>query len=397
MKQAEAKVRILSKALILAAIVAVLGTCQGGFTPESDDAPTIGRQEGDMVRVRVNTGTALSRSVADGDVEFYANIYEVVFFNGTDKYYQGTGTAEQGYVTLSVPVSNSPYAVLLLVGYNQTLLGAGYRPIDSNPATDVYIKANQANTVSVTLKRIQPQWDSKVTDFALGDTNDFQFSSAPDATIVGVSATDRYISLAEDPDFDDAVTGITPGTTTFTVKFDIGKLADLLDADTNTSGTPKVLTIADYNVRLWARYRGNPKNAFTTVTFTGDDSSSDGVTATDVVKNGSDGYKIMVYNDGSNDSPVSFTNVIANNHNLPAKDVDGLLEFELKYYAFGTPDSKGRLWIIRNGLTRTTDGTFNVNGTTEIGTGTGSFLVVKIGAGSEEQGEEVLVPVGFPK
>jgi hypothetical protein len=65
--------------------------------------------------------------------------------------------------------------------------------------------------------------------------------------------------------------------------------------------------------------------------------------------------------------------------------VDALLEFELKYQAFGAEASGGRVWTIKNGLYNTPDDAPEYDGAGEPtgrGAGGGSHIPVKFGAGS---------------
>jgi hypothetical protein len=140
MKQAESKVRYAYAGLILATVLAVLGACEGGLTeasqgaeaPPAEEAPAgapfIGEQEGDLVTVQVPLPKAVqnesSRSVDPGRIELLANYYEVLF-KKDNTFYRGVGTDADGYVSVAVPVDTG-YQVLLLAGYNQTLLAAGY-------------------------------------------------------------------------------------------------------------------------------------------------------------------------------------------------------------------------------------------------------------------------------
>jgi hypothetical protein len=185
-------------------------------------------------------------------------------------------------------------------------------------------------------------------------------------------------------------------TSQFNIKFNIAKLDPLIKADVYNSrvgGGPPAdpapsahdsLTLAGYTVRLQPRYLDD---LFTPVSF-----SSTGLTFAsggdkDTEGNSVDKYSISI--SGANPS-VAFSNAVATDK-LPKQDVDGLLFFELKYYAFGTRASKGIGWTIRNGLIRAVDGTLNPGGATETGKGMGSHFLVKIGAGSPEGLEEVTV------
>jgi hypothetical protein len=65
--------------------------------------------------------------------------------------------------------------------------------------------------------------------------------------------------------------------------------------------------------------------------------------------------------------------------------VDALLEFELKYQAFGAEASGGRVWTIRNGLYNAPDDAPEYDGAGEAtgrGVSAGSHIPVKFGAGA---------------
>jgi hypothetical protein len=381
--------------------------------PQESKAQDIGYNEGDLVTVKVAVPKQTSnRSVSDDNVEFYANLYEVVFKSQAGTYYRGEGTADQGYVNVPVPIGEK-YEVLLLAGYNRTLLAAGWLgvtdavpgvsavPAEVGEGTDddpefpaipeipaipevdkrVDIKSGQANVVSIPVTKFPLQWDhgdlDPVTNGTqnniIADTNDFAFSlnSSTYTGATKVQVKDRYIILA--PEEDSSIPSYGPSeiadADTFTVTFNIAKLAPLINADIATTNTTSVrkLTIADYNVQLWARY---VNDEFPSV----------------VLKSGT--TPNVVY---EADAPVSFTNT-PGTHKLPKRNVDGVLQFELTYYAFGTDQSKGTAWIIRNGLNRTKDDTTadKANGNT-TGTGPGSYFVVKIGSGTPIEDESVTI------
>jgi hypothetical protein len=72
---------------------------------------------------------------------------------------------------------------------------------------------------------------------------------------------------------------------------------------------------------------------------------------------------------------------------LPNIDVDAVIQFELYYYAFGSPRFGGQRWTIRNGLfDYQEDGTaaYDADGVTPTGQGitTGSWIPVRFGKGN---------------
>jgi hypothetical protein len=382
MKQADSKARYLHNGLILG-IVLGLGACGGLHDPSQEtEVPSIGQKQGDLVNVKVAVGTGPSaRSVSKDTVEFFANFYEVVFNKGTD-FYRGEGTAAQGYVNVAVPV-DSEYEVLVLAGYNRTLLAAGWLGLTQavpggTPAVDnrVTIKAGEANVLSIPVTRFPLQWDHTLTSAGVGPTatNDFEFvldasgytGSAP------VVLKDRYINLAPvDPGGTYGPDQIDPAADKFTVTFNIAKLEPLINADINTTGpgTDRKLTLADHKVRLWPRY---VNDVFSYIVLNPPATITNGIYPTDV--------------------PLSFVSApTATADRLPKRNVDGILQFELFYYAFGTTDSKGTKWIIRNGLNRTDDTLTAAEAGGTTGTGPGSYFLVKIGSGTTTPGELVMV------
>jgi hypothetical protein len=421
MKQAEAKVRFLSRALILAAMIAVLGTCEGGFVEDTPKTDEIGQKPGDMVTVRVRTGGGNSpgRSLAAEGIETAAEDYEVVFrhskpIGNRPEYYRGEGTAVKGYASVSVPINDPAdpddfYDVLFLAGTNHTLLAAGYSKKE-------YIEADTVNSISIDVKSFPLQWDTQslnvIVPSSTADltksTNDFEFfadiskyTGAP----VTIPAKHRQINLANDgttaPPLGGTVNNINSADT-FGVKFNVAKLDPLIEVDFNTDPSSRALTIAnDPLVRLRPRY---VQDSFTPVPLpidiTGD--GTDGKAEVEEVDVDDDtiddSYKITIA-DGNSDGnldPVFFVTKTS----LPSKDedkllaLDGLLQFELKYYAFGTPKSNGTAWRIRNGIDRSLDATYKEVGTgpaKEIGTGNGGLFLVRFGIGSSADNKTVIV------
>jgi hypothetical protein len=382
-------------------VLLVLGACgevnDPSQEPQESKAQDIGYNEGDLVTVKVAVPKqTTNRSVNADSVEFFANIYEVVFrevdpdtgiaVDVTDgaTYYRGEGPAVQGYV--DVPVKpNKNYDVLLLAGYNRTLLAAGY----SNNTTKKGwpIKSGQANLVTIEVKKLPLQWDG--SDTIVKDNtdkhksaNDFGFAADFTDTDLDIDTDDgnRWITLGG---ISEDGTTIDPDLDTFTVLFNIAKLEQLYLAEGGST-----LTIEDHKVVLWPRYVGE---FFTPVVLSPDVSSNPVIGPS-----GSGPYK---YESIDATSTISFTNVpllksitddpnpgdfvMVPNNKLPAKDIDGVLQFELTYRAFGTEKSKGTPWIIRNGLDRTEDKTPD--------TSAGSYFVVKIGAGTPPKDENVTI------
>jgi hypothetical protein len=162
---------------------------------------------------------------------------------------------------------------------------------------------------------------------------------------------------------------IDPSKDIFRVRFNIAKFTPLINADITNQGSSNTLSIAEHNVRLRSRYDNDP---FPPVILTPMQVDGSG-NATPV---GSP-YSTNEYLVFSNNPALSYSR-------LPNRNVDGVLEFELKYYAFGTPDSGGSPWIIKNGLFRTEDSVaaYNADGQPfGRGEGAGSYIVVKFGKG----------------
>jgi hypothetical protein len=213
----------------------------------------------------------------------------------------------------------------------------------------VNIESGKANVVAITVQSIPPVWDGTLV--ISSGNSDFAFSVGNGLSTITAGAPDRFITLGSDTVL--PVTG-----STFSVAFNLLKLQPLIDAEHSK------LTLQGYNVRLLPR---NAAYSFSTVNLTLPtaswlDTSVPGL------------YTITVGNGGGTETEtLSFTNVTPTQE-LPQKNVDGLLDFELTYRAFGSGESAGTTaWIIRNGLNRTEDG----------GAGTlGGRFVVKIGTGT---------------
>jgi hypothetical protein len=318
-------------------------------------------------------------------VELHVNSYEVVFKDplaggGYAPYYRGTGTAKDGYLKVWV-LPGRTYEVLLLGGKGNILLAAGYDDT-------VEIKAGEANTVSITLEPIPLQWDTQaanvinttgtaINHFAFKTSIDSTGSPAPyDTGYPAVVVGSRYVNLAPvDKDHSDitkyGVGAITPDSTTFTVQVSLAGLGPLIKADIHTDTSSTKLTIEAARVRLWPRYleeNFNPVDLVSTPTPPGTVDTA---------------------------NPIAFVNAPSGTANqLPNWDVDTVLQCDLKYYAFGTILSGGTPWIIRNGIDGTEDDTPSgetPNKKSTIGSGTGGFIVVKIGQGSPEELQEVTV------
>jgi hypothetical protein len=325
------------------------------------------------------------------------NSYEVVFKDiapvGTEAaYYRGTGTNKDSSLKVWV-LPGKRYEVLLLAGKGNILLAAGYKgPKAANQAKDglVEIKKGEANTVAISLTPIPLQWNSASTVdnkiSTTGTINHFEFgasltdSSAYSTGIDQIKIADRYVNLAptdtkqQPPTY--GADRIKRDTDKFTVNVSLAGLTPLiradpataLDSSDSTKFSTQKLTIAAARVRLWPRYLKENFNPVDLVTST---ALTSGVDTT---------------------NPIAFVNAPATAP-LPNWDVDTVLQCDLKYYAFGTALSEGTPWIIRNGIDATEDDTPSgeTPNKSTIGSGTGGFIVVKIGQGSPEELQEVTV------
>jgi hypothetical protein len=163
------------------------------------------------------------------------------------------------------------------------------------------------------------------------------------------------------------------------VFFNLGKFEPLMLADVETESLSSLkLTLAAASaVRLWPRYI---TDYFAPVAF------SQNTDAPYIgVPKPPHSYSIKKLGDGFDDiaiySPLFFTSAA----DLPQRDVDALLEFELKYRAFGVSDHGGKVWTIRNGLYNAPDDEPELGGDgapTGRGAGAGSYIPVKFGAGT---------------
>jgi hypothetical protein len=279
-----------------------------------------------MVSVHVVTG---GRSIANAAVSDLVNFYEVVFKSNTDnKYYRGTGTSKDGFISISVPAGDT-YKVLLLAGYNinYILLAAGYEASAS-------INLNQANDVSITLTTIPPQWSktNSITDFDTDD--DFLFAT----TDIAANTADLVLG----PTIGVATAGSLPvlANDKLTITYNSGRLTPLI----NAGGLTSKLVITGYKVTLSPIYQEDvtDQTPILTTAFTAASSPAW---------------------DDATTMPAGTTTGAAFEVALPAKDVDLAIDFELYYKAFGDPagltaSSVSPIkWIIRNGLNHDLDNT----------------------------------------
>jgi hypothetical protein len=249
--------------------------------------------------------------------------------------------------------------VLLLGGSeNLTLLGAGYRGANNSGPNPVTIAPGVRNEVEIEISPIPLQWDG--SNIA-GGTNDFTFATT--LTTPGITAApapDRYITVG-------APTALPASGDTLDVVFNLLKLEPLIKAE--TVNAVENLTLYEHKVRLLPRYTKYP---FTPAVFA--------ITTTAGVTGSSPGPYVI---DTATTTTLTFTNDTSGTNELPEKNIDGLLQFELAYRSFGIlADINGKdttKWIIRNGLERSEDAVDT----------SGGYIVVKIGGGSPV---DVVVP-----
>ncbi|MDR3129925.1 MAG: hypothetical protein LBU18_00080 [Treponema sp.] len=308
---------------------------------------------------QVRLAAAASRSLVGSNVKYTADTYEVVFYNKTltetdtqkKAYYLGTGKSENKYINIAV-YPGETYNVLFLAGKDGVLLAAGYEP-------SVKIEAGKSNLVPVDVKVISPQWLGDLTatnlnaiDISTSSTeplkslNDFAFGVDGTNAEVKVFA-DRYVQITP------KTSGVKISSSPFAIGFNIAKLQPLLAAETGK------LTFYSATATLAAVAGEGQKAAFPEVklkatTGSGIAGLAAGLT---VPTSGSKTYTLAVNTNGY----IVFASNLAD-IKLPDTDAEGLLHFNLEYYAFGTADSGGSLWTIMNGLKRSADDGQNEGG-----------------------------------
>jgi hypothetical protein len=405
MKQAESRRRYLyGKAvtgLILAVIVAVLGACAGAFDEDSSQidpaaGTTKGTKAGEMVKVKVRTASAsLSRSMAVEGVERFVTYYEAIFKtkDGVTPviYYRGVAPSSEGTIIIDFPIGNE-YEVLLLAGTNnKTLLAAGHVPSQN-------ILPNIANIVQIDMEKLPLQWNTlaynSIEDKNEDTINDFEFSFTPGtagsgAPSLDIDETTRFIKVVEPKKI------VAADTITLTVN--LSRLETLFKADNATTATTINLTLEAGIAKLWPRYTDGQ---FPPVPFAFMGRSID--TPTKKLFPSTVGL-VMDTADPPNPAVTSINFV--SDGPLPDFDVEGSLEFELKYHAFGTrgedaKDSRGASftsWSIRNGLNPTAgkadDSPEKIGGgLTGRGISEYSDFPVKFGTGGQHTVE---IPTGY--
>ncbi|MDR3130752.1 MAG: hypothetical protein LBU18_04325 [Treponema sp.] len=148
------------------------------------------------------------------------------------------------------------YDVLLLAGYGDVLLAAGY-------ALNNTIEKGVKNTIVITMKSITPQWDiPSGGNNAIGDKNDFTFTAAGlDAdtgsanggvpgkeTELTVNPVSRSISISPTTGAKQGLPRIISDSS-FTVTFNLSRLSPLILASKKESGS-YVLKFASQRVAI---------------------------------------------------------------------------------------------------------------------------------------------------
>ncbi|MDR2446019.1 MAG: hypothetical protein LBD58_01810 [Treponema sp.] len=306
-------------------------------------------------------------------IEYLFGVMYKAFF-----FYRGEGSADQGYISVAVPAGGR-YEVLLLAGYDRNLVGAGYRGSHNASPDVVEIKAGRVNEVAIAVEAFPPQWNTKAENEikTYPVVNDFEFEAD---VIFGAgndaSIRDRYIQLGPATGLKDAY---SPKDLVIKARFNLAKFTPLILADVTNTGSSDTLSIAKCNAQLIPRYI---------------DDYFAPVPLSPVANDPDEEGKIDTKSPFSVTEPLSFKGEA---EFLKKRDVDGLLAFELTYYAFGVPESGGIPWSIRNGLNgRAEDDIPERDGDgkpTGRGVGAGSRFLLKFGAGSAGSAGSVIVNV----
>jgi hypothetical protein len=304
----------------------------------------------------------------------------------------------QGYISVDVPVGKD-YEVLLIAGIGQTLVGAGYRGKNNSDPDAVEIKAGVVNEIPIEVTTLTPQWNTSAdAGNAIKDSpvkNDFEFYADlnkfdPDLKIMEravhlapslwEAGEDEGINADKIPDSTDDITTDD----TFGVAFDISDYQPLVFADVRSGNSNYTLTLPEKpKVKLWPQY---PNDTFAPVIFALDTGFGNGAaligdTITDGTDDDDKGYV------GYATAAKTFTSTarlaFKNDTALPNKDTNALLQFDVKYRAFGTSYSGGTTWTIRNGLYNSPDDNTGEDGGSDTGSeGAGSYIPVVIGKGT---------------
>ncbi|MDR3130126.1 MAG: hypothetical protein LBU18_01115 [Treponema sp.] len=412
--------RSVFSAFTALAAVAVFAACSYPSAPaaETADPAAIFPDAAGLVRVTVplpagggggsDPVTSISRSVSKTGIRIEADYYEAVFKtipNGGDPlptrvkpYYTGAANKEDGYINIAVTPGYS-YKVLLLAGstdyQNRTLLAIGY--------TTATINTGVNNIVSIIMNAVPLQWDTSILPQTLSAANDFKFTAISSGTTnLPISIGNRYVHISPDttevPDGSPAADVAIPATAVLSVQFNAGKLADLFKAErVGAATTGGSLTFAARNVRIDA-VRTTDAKGFATINLeparlTGGTLN----TSAELLLNatGESFVPAASTNDaGLANLTITFKNSATAPNILPANNKDGYLIFELDYYAFGTAESGGKLWTIRNGLNSNPDTKAKTTGTTGDGAG-GAFHLV-FGAGDPNLRDEEIAQIKKP-
>ncbi|MDR3130136.1 MAG: hypothetical protein LBU18_01170 [Treponema sp.] len=349
--------------------------------------------------------TSISRSLNTAGVRYDIEDYEVIFRNNSEAadlgkaqtYYRGSGSSGKGFVTVPVYPGHS-YDVLLIGGKDKVLLAAGY-------TAGVSITAGVANTVTITVYILSPQWinpaaddtdtnkiiyptgESLTPDNLIANLNDFQFtvtglaSGYSDTSLVEVNRGGRFIHIAPKAKEADSLPAVSSETTTFQVDFNIAKFVPLIYAEKG------YITLQSY----YARLEPLPGQASTEAGFF-KPVNLIAVNGTTSPQLGHTSGKFKLIDSGyagKSTGYISFINTLTDTASgrFTAKNVEGILRFELYYKAFGGPatvSDNWTQWTIRNGLSSAPDD----------GEGAGGDFSVLIGTGLPPGLTNVDVPNG---
>ncbi|MDR3130419.1 MAG: hypothetical protein LBU18_02630 [Treponema sp.] len=265
-----------------------------------------------------------------------------------------------------------------------------------------YITAGINNVFTINMAPVTPQWNTSANAITSGGATDFAFSAASTSSggyNITVSLGNRYVHISPgteaEPDSgesDNAKKPIPSSSAVFTVKYGLSKLAPLLAAEKSTDSTPTdsgAVTFANRRVRIKALDNKDTKY-FAAIKL-------DAATGT------SSGDNIL-HTSGKFTLPTSsvtapyiafFNSPSGTTDNLPGNNKDGHLLFELDYYAFGTKDSGGELWTIRNGLNSNEDYA-SLNATDLTGDTDGGAIHLVFGAGDPDEVEYKTVQLKNP-
>jgi hypothetical protein len=277
---------------VLAVLIAA-GSCGGsllndGFADDWEEADK---------NVRIPLPASGRSLTLESQVKAMVDYYEVIFYDGTSEYYRGVASGGQRYLSVNIPVGTG-YKVLLLAGNSTygTLLATAYKG-----AVDIDLGRNEVS-MAINPVIIYPSVSGVPGVITI---------TSPSSTTIETSTKNKYRYFAIEKN--DAVTvSVTLNAVTSTA------FKDLVDAEGATVFT--IVSSPKSNILKMKTYDSSP------------------------------GFPDII--ESSTDTTINpsaaFTYVIPST--LTALDATYLLSFEMKYQAFGTSASEGRIWYITNGL-----------------------------------------------